>query len=163
MDIKTDKEKQDSIRMRFTQKYEQSRISLTPVGFFDGIFSGDSAKLTGAWASSKSQCDHDVLMLIDNDGSGIVEWWRDAKNYGFLPWRSGSWNLKSDFLTMTFNHRVELTFINGFEDTMMDETVQLVLKSLSSDELLLASPGSNSKALKLLKADENLFIRCQLN
>lgn len=161
--IMSEKKKLDATRARFAHQYKLSRTSLTPVSFLDGMFSSDSAKLTGAWSSSKAQCDHDVLLIIDNDSSGIVEWWHDTRNYGFLPWRSGFWNLKNDFLTMTFNHRVEFTFINGFEDTVMNETVQLVLKSILSDELHLASPGPNSKALKLLKADEKLFIRCQFN
>ena len=153
----------DTIRARFALKYEQSRISSKPTSFLGGIFSSDSTKLSGAWSTSKSQCDHDVLILKDNDGFNIIEWWRDTRNYGLLPWRSGSWNLKNDFLTMTFNHRVEFTFMNGFEDTLMDETVQLVLKSISSDELHLASSEPNSKAVKLLNADEKLFIRCQFN
>lgn len=161
--ILKEKDKLDAIRERFAHQYKQSSISLKPTGFLNGIFSGDSFKLTGAWSSSKAQCDHDVLLLIDNDGLGVVEWWRDTRNYGFLPWRSGSWNLKSNFLTLTFNHRVEFTFMNGFEDTLMDETVQLVLKSVSSAELHLTSPGPNSKALKLLRADEKLFIRCEFN
>uniref|UniRef100_A0A2A4YZV4 Uncharacterized protein n=1 Tax=OCS116 cluster bacterium TaxID=2030921 RepID=A0A2A4YZV4_9PROT len=102
-------------------------------------------------------------MLIDNDGSGIVEWWRDTRNYGLLPWRSGSLVLKSEIITMTFNHRTEFTFIKGFEDTIMNEIVQLVLNSISSNELHLASPGGNSKGLKLLEADEKLFIWCQFS
>ncbi len=150
----------DAIRARFTPQFEQSKASAKSAGFFAALTGGDRAKLTGAWSGSAAQCSQDVLLLIDNDGKGKVEWWREFKSYGLLPWRSGSWELKSGSVTMTFNHRTEFTFVNGFEDTAMNETVQLDLENISSDELRLAAPGPNSPALKLLGADEKLFKRC---
>tara|TARA_R110002072_G_scaffold248908_6_gene407819 strand:- start:255 stop:1274 length:1020 start_codon:yes stop_codon:yes gene_type:complete len=150
----------DAIRARFAPLFEQSKASAKSAGFFTALTGGDRAKLTGAWSGSAAQCSQNVLLLIDNDGKGRVEWWREFKSYGLLPWRSGTWVLKSGTLTMTFNHRTEFTFINGFEDTAMNETVQLDLKNISSDELRLAAPGPNSPALKLLGADEKLFKRC---
>jgi len=150
----------EAIRARLIPQFEQSKASAKSAGFFASLIGGDRAKLTGAWSGSTAQCSQDVLMLIDNDGKGKVEWWREFKSYGLLPWRSGSWELNSGTVTMTFNHRTEFTFVNGFEDTAMNETVQLDLKNISSDELRLAAPGPNSPALKLLGADEKLFKRC---
>ncbi len=150
----------DAIRARFTPQFEQSKTFAKSAGFFAALTGGDRAKLTGAWSGSTAQCSQDVLLLIDNDGKGKAQWWREFKSYGLLPWRSGSWELKSGTVTMIFNHRTEFTFVNGFEDTVMNETVQLDLKNISSDELRLAAPGPNSPALKLLGADEKLFKRC---
>ncbi len=150
----------DAIRARFAPHFKQSKASAKSAGFFAALTGGDRAKLTGAWSGSAAQCSQDVLLLIDNDGKGRVEWWREFKSYGLLPWRSGSWELNSGTVTMMFNHRAEFTFVNGFEDTAMNETVQLELKNISSNELRLAAPGPNSPALKLLGADEKLFKRC---
>ena len=155
-----DQARVDAIRVRFEPRYNESRGAAKSAGFFAGLTGGDRAKLTGAWSASAAQCEQDVLLLIDNGGQGRVEWWREFRSYGLLPWRSGSWDLQSGTVTMVFDHRTEFTFIKGFEDASMNETVQIDLKSVSSGELRLASPGPNSPALKLLGADEKLFRRC---
>ena len=147
----------ETIRAKYGPQFEASRAAARYTG---NLFSPDRVKLTGAWSVSRAQCGEDILLLIDKDGSGHVEWWRDTRSYGMLPYRIGSWSLSDDVITMDFTHRVESSFIGGFKDEAYNETVQLNLVSVSSDKLRLSSPGPNSPALKLLGADEKQFERC---
>lgn len=150
----------NAIRDHFAQQFIQSKISSKPAGFLSGLFSDTSKKLLGTWSSNMAQCNKEVLVLMDENGKGKVEWWREFKGYGLLPLRSGSWKLESDILTMIFNHHTEFTFVKGFQDTPMNQTVQFELNHVSSEELHLVSPTPNSEMSKLLKADEKQFIRC---
>lgn len=150
----------DAVRAKYATQFASSRSMAKPSSMMDSFIGRKQAKLTGAWSASQAQCDQDILMMIDNGGAGRVEWWRDTKSYGMLPWRTGSWSLAEDIVTFTFDHRVEFTFISGFKDEPVNETVQLNLVSISFDNLRLASPGPNSPALSILGADEKLFVRC---
>lgn len=149
----------DEVKAMYGPKFSASRAAANYTG---NRFSPDRVKLSGAWSVSRAQCDKDILLLIDNGGSGRVEWWRETKSYGMLPWRLGVWALVDDVITMDFNHRVESTFIGGFVDEPYRETVQLNLVSVSSRNMRLSSPGPNSPALRLLGADEMQFERCSV-
>ncbi|PCI85479.1 MAG: hypothetical protein COB24_12875 [Hyphomicrobiales bacterium] len=150
----------NAIRDHFAQQFVQSKQSSKPTGFLSGLFSYPSEKLLGAWSSNIAQCNKEVLVLMDDNGTGKVEWWREFKNYGVLPLRSGSWKLEGDILTMVFNHHTEFAFMKGFQDSPMNQTLQFELFHISSEELHLAAPTPNSEVSKLLKADEKQFIRC---
>ena len=149
----------DEVKAKYGPKFSASRAAAKYTG---NLLSPDRVKLSGAWSASRAQCDKDILLLIDNGGSGRVEWWRETKSYGMLPWRLGVWALADDVITMDFNHRVESTFIGGFVDEPYRETVQLNLVSVSSRNMRLSSPGPNSPALRLLGADEKQFERCSV-
>lgn len=150
----------NAIRDHFAQQFVQSKLSSKPAGFLSGLFSDISEKLLGAWSSNVALCNKEVLVLMDENGMGKVEWWSEFKGYGLLPLRSGSWKLEGDILTMVFNHHTEFTFMKGFQDGLMNQTLQFEINNISSDELHLASPTPNSEVSKLLKADEKQFIRC---
>jgi len=132
-----------------------------PAGLFDRLAGGDAASLTGTWSASQADCAKEKVIFFDQDGRGVVEWWRSHDRYGFLPWLSGHWELRQDTLVLGFQRKVEWSFLAGeVEDKAINETMQLVLADVDGDDLRLATPGERAPGLVLLGAPEKLFVRC---
>jgi len=148
-------------RAKYQPRLAASLQSAQSAGWLDWLTSGDKANLTGAWSGSQAQCSQEVVIFIDRDGKGVVEWWRTQGAYGMLPWRSGTWELRDGTLIMALDHKVEKSFINSsLEDKDINETTQLNLMKVTKDELRLSVPGTISDGLSVLGAGEKLFVLC---
>lgn len=132
-----------------------------PTGVFGRLTGDDAASLTGIWSASQADCAKEKVIFFDQDGRGVVEWWRSHDRYGFLPWLSGHWELRQDMLVLDFQRNVEWSFLSGeVEDKAINETMQLVLADIDGDDLRLETPGERAPGLALLGAPEKLFVRC---
>lgn len=151
------------VRATYDPALEQSLETAKPAGLVGRLVGGNRAALTGAWSGSAAQCEKELVILFELDGTGTVEWWRNDRDaYGLLPWRTGRWELRDDTVIMTFDHRVEYSSLLGkVQSGPINETAQFDLVKADSEELRLAATGGGlSPGLLFLGGDEKLFVRC---
>ena len=151
------------IRATYDAALRDSQANVRAPGLLGRLTGGDRAALTGIWSGSQAECASERLILFELDRTGTVEWWRSSnEDIGFLPWRTGRWELRDGTVIMTFDHRVEYDdFLGRLRDGAIDETVQFELKSVNSSELRLAATGGGiSPEALFLGGAEKLFVRC---
>ena len=152
------------VRATYDPALEQSLETAKPAGLVGRLVGGSRAALTGAWSGSTAQCEKELVILFELDGTGTVEWWRNERDaYGLLPWRTGRWELRDDTVIMTFDHRVEYSILLGkVQSGPINETAQFDLVEADSEELRLAATGGGlSPGLLFLGGQEKLFVRCR--
>ena len=134
------------IRSTYGAALAESMAEAEPVGALARVTGGARASLTGAWSGSRAECDTERLILLERDGAGTAEWWRESSDdVGLLPWRSGAWELRDGTLIMTFDQRVEYD-----------------LKKIDRSEFRLAATGGGfSPEALFLGGAEKLFVRCR--
>ncbi len=151
------------IRTTYNAALAESVAKAHPAGLVGRVTGGDRAALTGVWSASRADCANERVILFERDGAGTIEWWRASnEDVGFLPWRTGRWELRDDTVIMSFNHRVEYDrFRQDLQSGAINETVQFDLKDVDGSELRLAttSGGFSPEAL-FLGGAEKLFFRC---